>query len=175
HGSLIFFYNSRELCFAALVHVPRFTADEGFVNFDTLVSPTEFRGVKLVLHRKPQPLKHEPCRLLRNTQRAMKFHAGHAVLAVAEHPKSSHPLIEADGGIFENRSHFQRELFLAALAKPDQARLDETMFFPATARANHLAVREAKIDGEHKSSLRIGEVNDGLLKCPRLFHIRNSR
>ena len=158
---------------AALVHVPSFAADECFVNFYAFATAAQLRGIELVLHRKPQALKHEPCRLLGNAKRAVNLHAGNAILAIAEHPESSHPLVESDRRIFEDRPDFKRELFLAGLAKPDEPSANEPMVFAAAARANHLAVREAKIDGEHKSTLGIGEVNDGLLKCFRLFHVKD--
>src|SRR5258708_20218227 len=45
----------------ALVHVSRFSADEGFVCLDFA---TEFRAESFILHRKANPMQHVPCRLL---------------------------------------------------------------------------------------------------------------
>ena len=43
------------------VHVPRFAADEGFVYLDFAA---KLPSVRLILHRKANPVKHEPSGLL---------------------------------------------------------------------------------------------------------------
>src|SRR5689334_6328066 len=44
------------------------------------------------LHSKANPVIHEPCRLLRHTERAVHFVATDPVLAVSNHPNRSKPL-----------------------------------------------------------------------------------
>src|SRR6185437_11757947 len=86
------------------------------------------------------------------------------------HPKSSHPLIESDWRILENRSYFQSELLFAVIAKPNTPRLDERVLCTTTARASDLSVRPAQLNSVFKGALRIGKVNNRLLQCLCLFH-----
>ena len=56
--------------FAILVHVPRFAADEGFVDLNF---PTELAARLFVLHGETDAMEHEPCGLLRDADGAMQF------------------------------------------------------------------------------------------------------
>ena len=96
--------------------IARLATDEGFVYFDFATTATKFASVEFIPQSKTQPLHHEPCRLLGDSESPRDFATAHAVLAIDQHPKSSHPLVEAKGRVFKDRSQFERELFLAGLA-----------------------------------------------------------
>src|SRR5208282_2111863 len=70
------------------VHVPRLAADESFVNLNFAA---QLRAEEIVLHRKANPLQHEPCRLLRYLDVSRNFVAANAVLAVRQHPRCREP------------------------------------------------------------------------------------
>src|SRR6185437_1224729 len=167
HGFVII-YPARQFCFAALVHVPRFSADEGFVHFNFAVrAGAKFAAVETILQCRPKTLKHEPCGLLSDSQRVGNFHAANTVLAVNNHPASGHPLVESKSRILKDRSNLKSELLLASVAEPNAPRLDERVLGLATSRASDLPSRPAQLHSVFKSALRIGEVNDGLLKRSR--------
>src|SRR5580658_256291 len=172
HYRLVVVYAASEFSLARLVHVSRLATDEGFVylNFAVRTAP-QFRSKEFILDSKPKALQHEPCRLLRNAKGAVNLHAGNAILAVDQHPKSGHPLVKSEGRILENRSQFQGELLLALVAEPDAARLDERMLGVAATRTNHVPVRPAQFLGKLKGAVRIREVNDGFLKCFGAVHV----
>jgi hypothetical protein len=165
---------SINLLAASFVHVPHRTADEGFVGFN-LVSGTADLPKVLFLESHANALQHEPCRLLGNVQRSAKFVRADAVLAIDQHPDSSHPLIQAKRGILEDGSDFNRELFLAAFAEPNQARLDERVFIAPAPWAGDYAIRPAQVNGIDKGAFRIGEINDGVLQALWFFHVANVR
>src|SRR5438552_1896842 len=77
-----------------LVHEPRFPADKSFVNFNLRTGAAHLHE-RLFLQSVPYTLKHEPCGLLGNSQSASEFMRTYAVLAVHQHPESSHPLVES--------------------------------------------------------------------------------
>jgi hypothetical protein len=159
---------------ASLVHVPHRTADESFVGFN-LASGTADLPEVLFLESQSNALQHEPCRLLSNVQRSAKFVRADAVLAIDQHPYSSHPLIQAKSGVFKDGSHFDGELFLAAFAEPNQARLDERVFIAPAPWAGDYAIRPAQVNGIDKGAFRIGEINDGVLQALWFFHVANVR
>jgi len=145
HNRFVVIYAACESSLARLVHVTRLTADECFINFNFAVrAATQFASEEIILDSKPKALQHKPCRLLRNAKSAVNLHAGHAVLAVNQHPKSGHPFVESKGRILENRSQFQGELFLAFVAEPYSPRLDERVLGTLAARADDLAIRPTK-------------------------------
>ncbi len=170
NGSLVLFDSSGKHGLSVLVHVPRLTADEGFVYFDTVSRAAEFRGVERVLQSKSQTLKHKPCRLLRNSQCSVNLHAGDSVLAVAEHPKSRHPLVESKRRVLKYRSNLERKLLVASPAEPQFPRLDEIVLSRATARTRHVAIGKAQLLRVLESAVRIGKVNDGLLESAWWLH-----
>ena len=65
--------------------------------------------------------------------------------------------------ILEDRSDLERELFLAATAEPDAARLDEE-FFSVLQRGQITLPSASEGSRRIESAFRIGEVNDGLLR-----------
>lgn len=152
------------------MHVTSFPANEGFINFNPVTAPAEFRSKERILHRKAQPLKHEPCRLLRDSQRAVKLHAANSVLAVGQHPKCHHPFVKTDRRILKDRVDLERKLPIASSTEPQLARLYEVVLFRAAARTRDLAIGPAKGNSIVKGLLRIGEVNDGFLECARALH-----
>src|SRR5258708_4947529 len=89
------------------MHVQRFTADESLIDFHFAA---ELGTEEIVLHRKANPLKHEPCRLLSNANISRNLVTGHAVFAIGEHPRRSEPLIQRDRRILINRSDLDGEL-----------------------------------------------------------------
>ena len=66
--------------------------------------------------------------------------AGDTVLAVSNRPECSHPLIESDRGIFHHCADLDGELFLAGVAVPDTARLNERVLGLIAARAYYVTV-----------------------------------
>jgi len=171
YDCLVIVYAASQFSLARLVHVTRFASDESFVYLYLAPSATKFRGVERVLHRKAQALKHEPCRFLGNAKRAMKLHAGDTVLAIAEHPESSHPLVEGERRVLKDRPNLERELFVTATAEPNPARFNEVILSRATAQTSYFAIWPAKFLGVFKATFRIGKVNDGLLQSLWRFHL----
>src|SRR5437868_2247626 len=86
----------------AEVHVPRFPTNEGFVHFDFAA---EFATEEIILHRKPDTMQHEPCRLLSDLHVAGNLVAANSVLAVGDQPSCGHPLVERNSGIFHDGSN----------------------------------------------------------------------
>jgi hypothetical protein len=145
------------------VHVASLAADESFVYFYFLPVSAEFDEI-FVVHRKTNPLEHEPRRLLRNAEGTRYFVRANPVLAVGKHPDSNHPLIHAEGRILEDRAYLDRELLLATLAKPKLAGRDERVLFGLAARADNLAVVPAEQYRVPEGPLRVGEERDGFLQ-----------
>ncbi len=103
------------------VHVPSRAANERFVRFD---GPRHFINAAVV-HGVADTLKHEPSGFLGQVKCACDFIARNAVLAVAQHPHSSEPLVESNGRILKYGSDFDRELLTAREASPHQAGLEK--------------------------------------------------
>ena len=154
-----------EAKFAILMHVLRQSAYECFISFAFRIRATKLRSSAecAIVQSKPKALQHKPCRFLGNTKRAVNLHAGNAVLAIDQDPKSSHPLVQSERRIFKNGADLQRELLIAATAQPNFSRLNKVVLFRGAARAKHLAVRESQCLSIFKAAVRIGEVNDGFL------------
>ena len=150
----------------ALVHESGLTADKGFIYFDV---PGQFSEVT-TLHSQAEPLQHEPSRLLGDAKSAVNLHAANAVLAVDDHPKGHHPLIQSKRRVLKDGSNLERELLLAFVAEPDAARFDKRVPILAATWASHLAGRPAQLNGILEGPLWVGEVNNGLLKSFRCFH-----
>ena len=150
----------------ALVHVHDFAADEGFVSFQRAPRPTTelATSVTALFHRFAEPLKHKPCRLLGDAKRPRQFVRTDAVLAVRQHPHRNQPLVQAKSRILKDRLDLDRELLVAAVAKPDAPRLDERVLFGAAARTDDLATGPAEPHGILKGLLRVGEVRNRLLQ-----------
>lgn len=141
-----------------LVHVAGLPADEGFVYLNLAVHLLEGIG----LHREPDALEHVPRGLLSDADRAAQFVAGHAVLAVQQHPHGREPLGQRKGRILEDRAELDRELLPAVLALPDAAGLQEVMLvYHAATGANLLTIRPADVGDERQRNIFIREVADG--------------
>jgi len=149
------------------VHVPGLAADERLIGLNFA---GELIG-EVVVHCLTNPMQHEPCRLLSDTQRPGNFAGANAIFAIADHPECAHPLIQAERGILEDRSHLQRELLLASLAEPDATSLDKRMLCAVAARASYHPIWPAKIQSVLKAAVCIREVNDCVLKCLRRVHV----
>ena len=171
-SDLVFRTSSRDarLAFGDM-HVPGFAADESLIRFDFA---GELRKC-LVMHGLTDAMEHKPCAFLRDAKRSSNFTGTNAVLAVAEHPERTHPLIKSKRTILKDRAYLKRELLLTSRAEPDAARLDKRVFLRATARAGNYAVRPAKVERILKAAVRIAEVNNRVLKCLGRVHELNLR
>ena len=74
--------------------------------------------------------------------------AGHAVLAIAEHPQSNEPFIQRERRILEETVYLDTELLAASVALPTLLSGQPVVFavtlFNSALGANRLAVRPAK-------------------------------
>lgn len=153
------------------VHVASLAADECLIRFDL----TREHSGGVVMHSHTDAMEHEPSGLLGDAECTSHLSRANSVLAIADDPESTHPLIESERGILEDRSNLEAELFLAARAKPDLASLDEGVLLRPAARAANYAVREAHIERVLESAISVREVDDCLLECVRGFHSSNLR
>src|ERR1017187_4467328 len=120
HNLLAFRPASHDRRFALrLVPVAGLPTDKGFIAFN--LAP-ELAAVG-VLKAKANPMKHVPCALLGNLERPVDLPGTNAVLHAGLHPDRHQPLVQGDGGIFHDGSHFDRELGqrMAGLALPHAA------------------------------------------------------
>src|SRR5207249_453425 len=93
------------LCLFILVHVASFPTDVSFVCFYLAGELREGSG----LHRKPNPVKHEPRSFLRDADLPVNLVRADSILAVGYHPDRSKPLIKSNRRIFKNRSDLDGE------------------------------------------------------------------
>src|SRR5271157_1748653 len=155
----------------AHVHVASLATYERFVNFYFALRATaEPLAVELILHGCADAVQHEPRSFLSDFHVLGDLATTDAVLAVSQHPKRHHPLVESDGRILEYRADLERELFLADVAEPAAIALDERVFFSATARTRDFAVTPAQIDGIFKSTFWVAEVDNRFLQTLWGFH-----
>jgi len=140
-----------------MMHEARAPADESLVGLHVAAELPK----PGVLHRKPEPVEHEPSGLLGHAQVAGNFVGRDPVLAVDEHPSAGKPEVKADGGILEQSPDLGGELLLAAGTAPDVAGRDEVGIASLAAGAND-AIRPAHGDEEVKCCLWVREVTDSL-------------
>jgi hypothetical protein len=154
------------------VHEAGRTTNEGFVYFDFLTGTAKF-DERTSLHRKANPVEHEPSRLLGDAKSAGHFIGTDSILAVRNHPNSDEPLVEGERRILKDSPDLDRELPFGvdALALPLALILEEHGILAATGRADHNAIGPAEFDHESKAVIRVCEVNDGLLEGSGLFHV----
>src|SRR5271168_838493 len=78
---------------------------------------------RIVLHRQTDAVKHEPSRLLSNTDSAGNFVGTDAVLAIRNHPNGDEPLVEGNWRVLENGADLGTELLagMIGLALPHAA------------------------------------------------------
>ena len=154
----------------ALVHVLSDTADKSFVSFQFVPFAADLGFSKLLaLHDFADALQHKPCSRLRDLDRARQFVTADSVLAVGQHPKRNHPLVEGDGRIFHDRLDLYRKLLLAGVAEPDAPSLDKRVLCRSTARTNNVTVRPAQLDRIGKTAVGIGKVHNRFLQRFRLW------
>ena len=147
------------------MHVPRFPADEGFVNFDFAV---EFASKELVLHCQSDSMQHEPCRLLSDLEVASNFITADAVLAVREHPCCGKPLVQANRGILKDSPNLDGELALGVMAStlPSAPRgIEANLLRSATGTRN--ALRPSPYRKVVDAVVRIRKVDNCFLKALR--------
>lgn len=109
-------------------------------------------------------MKHEPCRLLCDSEGAMKFMAADAVLGIRNEPNGREPYGEFKRAILKNCADLDAKLFLTALAVPNEPGLDQFTDvsraatraddFPAPPPADHVIMAD----------FRVGEKQNGLLE-----------
>ena len=99
--------------------LPRLAADVGLVDLDLAGDLVEAPG----LHGEPDAVQHEPCRLLRDAERAAEFVGADPVLAVGDEPDGGEPLVEAERRVLEDRPDLDGVLLLAGLALPEPPRV----------------------------------------------------
>jgi nitrilase len=157
--------------FLRKMHVAGFATDEGFVGFD--FARELCNGA--VMHYGADAMEHVPCRLLSDADRAGEFAGANTVLAVAEQPESTHPLIKSKGAILEDGSNLEAELFLASVAFPDAASFDEGVLLRTASRATYNTIRKPQIEGALESTVGIAEVDNGILQRVGRIHESNLR
>lgn len=148
------------------VHVASFAADEGLIRLDRA---SELVGCRHA-ERYANSMIHEPCGFLRDADGPVDFVRTHAVLAVHNLPHRHEPLVQAQGGIFEDRPGFRGKLpegvidaALPAVVLVLEQNLDATA--PWAGDAVWPAMRHKVLS----AIVRAGEVEDRFLECVR-FH-----
>src|SRR3954462_8098927 len=162
------FWHSRLSHFGALllVHEAGLTAYVGFIYFDV---PLKFSLLFLV-QSQAKSLQHEPCCFLRDFESAVNFQTAHTVLAIDQHPKSGHPLIERDWRVLHDGSNLEGELLFAVIAEPDAASLNERMLRTIAARTRYFSIWPAQPYRVIEHALRIRKVNNRFLQCLWFLH-----
>src|SRR5262249_45712747 len=118
----------------AFVHVPRFSADECFVYLNFFTTTTKLSSEHAIMHGESDPVHHEPCALLGDSQSAVNLVRANPIFASGQHPDGSEPFVQADRGILKDASNFDTELLFGVLvlALPDSASRDKAnVFTPA--------------------------------------------
>jgi hypothetical protein len=148
----------------AFVHVARFSADESFVNLDRRTASTKFHD-RTVLHRKPDSVKHEPCRLLSYANGASDLARRNPIAAIGKHPHHRQPLLKRNRRIFKDGSDLRGELafLVSALALPFALILQEHNILPSTGRTGD-SIWPQFIGHVVESIVRVGEINNRVLQ-----------
>src|ERR1017187_3381507 len=125
-----------------LVHVLDLASDESFVDLDWAGTANLAAGFD---HRHPQPMQHEPRRLLRDLDVLRQFIGADAVLTIRQHPTGHEPFVQWDRGVLEYGAHLRRELPLdvRALALPLALLRQPRDIIASTGRADYDPVRPA--------------------------------
>jgi hypothetical protein len=153
---------------ARAMHIPRLAADEGFVNFDFA---SKF-GSRLVLHGFANPMQHEPCGLLRQSEVSRDLVAADSVFAIRHKPHGREPFAQRDRRFIENRADFNRELFPAfrGAALPDAASLEEHRFLRFAVRALYPFGPAFRREVGQRI-VGIVEINNRFGQCFGAFHV----
>src|SRR6266849_4121162 len=147
------------------VHEACGTADESFVHFH-FSAGTAHLEERTGLHRKTNPMEHEPCGFLSDAKSAANLVRANAVLAVRNHPNGHEPLVERQGRIFHDGSDLDGELPMVVdvLALPLPLILKEHGILASASGAGHNTIRPAQLDHELEAVIGVGKVNDGPLQ-----------
>ncbi len=131
-GGFIFSARARDATLAfAQVHVPRFPTDKRFVGFD-LADQLVGRDHS---ERTPNPVIHEPCRLLCHANGLGDLVTAHAIFAVHNLPHGEKPLVQTKRRILEDRASLSGKLsgIVSAATLPAVILgLEENVLAPAT-------------------------------------------
>ena len=104
---------------------------------------------------------HEPSRFLRNAKVPRHLVRADTVLAISDHPNASEPFVQAEGAVFEDRSHLGRELppRMLLFTFPHAARADKTNVRASAGRAMN-AIWPTKADHHFVGHVWISKVLD---------------
>ena len=124
------------------------------------------------MHRKADPLEHEPCRLLGNLDVSRNLVATDAVLAVSKHPGCREPLIQWNRGVLIDRANLDGELTLRVMAPAlPCAPIGIEADLRSSAAGADYAVRPTPDSDVVDAIVRIREVDNCFLKALRfVFH-----
>src|ERR1035437_6005533 len=157
------------------VHVACLTADESFIYLNFAA---KFGTEEIVLHRKANPLQHEPSRFLGNSHVLGNLVATDTVLAVSEHPSCGEPFIQRNRAVLVDRADFDGELTLGVMATTLPSTtlgIELADLFGTATGANDLAVWPSADSDVVNAVIGIREVNNRFLKALRfLVHLRSS-
>ena len=146
------------------VHESSSTTDEGFIYLHLLSMSADF-GERIILHRKTNPVQHEPCGLLSDAKSTRYFVGTDPVLTVRNHPHCGKPLVERQSRVLKDGADLHAELFLSVLlfAFPHPTSGDKANVITATSGAFN-AIGPTALDHEVEAVVGVGEVDDGLLE-----------
>ena len=85
--------------------LPPFLSPPFCVFYAATLRTTKFESKVFWFQGDSQPMEHEPCCLLRDSQSAMEFPARDAIFAANEHPHGRQPFLERDRRILKNGSY----------------------------------------------------------------------
>jgi hypothetical protein len=125
-------------------------------------------------HRETNPMQHEPCGLLRDTQRSRQLTRGRAVFCVGDQPHGNKPLVQAERGRLKDRPDFRAELFLARSALELGARGELTDILAAALRAGDFAVRPLNGNQVVMADRAVRKISDGLDQRFRFVVVHDS-
>jgi hypothetical protein len=169
HGGLVLASGTGDAALAlGNVHVPRFTADEGFIRFDVAGQLL----ARVHTQAESNPVIQKPRGLLGYVQVAGDFATADAVFAVDDEPHRGKPFVDPDGRVLHHRSGLQRELrgVVLGAAMPAVVLFQEEHVFATAARAGDAFGPPAAYQILAAVS-GIGEVKNRFLKAGGLlFH-----
>ncbi len=153
----------------ANVHVPRFATDESLVYLDF---SAQLRSEEIILHRKPDTVQHEPCRLLGNFHVTRNLVTADPVFAVGDKPSSGHPFVQRDRGIFHDGPDLNGEFAFRVMAgaSPSPSLLAEFDLHRTASGASHNAIRPAPDSEIVNAVIGIREVDDCFLQTLWFAH-----
>src|SRR5262249_26076925 len=136
------------------------------IYFNFFSSAAKFGHERTAMHGQPDPVQHEPCGLLRNSDCAVNLVRRDSVFAVAKHPHRQYPLVETDGRVLKDRSDLGGELLaaLAVLALPAFLCGEIVMLFAATLRAFRFAIRPTRKCDRINTGLLVAKMPNRLLE-----------